>query len=77
MSFTKILLLLALAVGIYLLWRGFKAHKRAASPPPLENAAPDSRSANAVEDLTACPACGAYMAVNSPACGRADCPRKK
>jgi hypothetical protein len=32
-------------------------------------------SQGVVEDLVACPACGAYVAANARGCGKAGCPR--
>jgi hypothetical protein len=43
--------------------------------PATQRAAPRQQSQAAVQDLIACPACGAYVAANARGCGKAGCPR--
>lgn len=71
MSLSK-LLVLALIVGA--VWYGFKWLNRKASTPERDERKPSAAPRN--EDLTACPACGTFVAARLAACpsGRKDCP---
>jgi len=40
-----------------------------------QRSSPRQQSQPAVQDLIACPACGAYVAATARACGKAGCPR--
>jgi hypothetical protein len=43
--------------------------------PATQRASPRQQSQAAVQDLIACPACGAYVAAKARGCGKAGCPR--
>ena len=45
--------------------------RRRQAPPPGPGAQ------HAVEDLTACPTCGAYVAASTRGCGQPDCPQPR
>jgi hypothetical protein len=40
-----------------------------------QRSSPRQQSQPAVQDLIACPACGAYVAATARGCGKAGCPR--
>ena len=72
----KLVLLVLLAVAV---WYGMRWLNRA--PPTIvrRRQAP-SRGAGAqqaVEDLTACPTCGAYVAASARGCGTPGCPQPR
>ena len=68
----KLVLLVLFAVAVWYAMRWLnRAPERAIRRP---QGAPHPRSQPAVEDLTACRVCGAYVAAGAHACGKAGCP---
>ncbi len=70
---SKLFLIVLVAFGVWYATRWLNGPPRktvrrrpAAAPPPP-----------AVEDLTACPACGAYVAADARSCGKPGCPRPR
>jgi hypothetical protein len=73
----KLVLLVLLAAAV---WYGMRWLNRA--PPTIvrRRQATQGRSAGpqqAVEDLTACPTCGAYVAASAGGCGKPGCPQPR
>jgi hypothetical protein len=70
----KLLLLAAIAFGVWHFWRRF------VGVPGRESGGPGKprrgTSAARIEDMAQCPACQIYVAASAPACGRQDCPRR-
>lgn len=69
-------LVLILVIG-FLVWyvtrRINRGPTRSMPPRPWQRRQPPRSSQ--IEDLVACRKCGAYVALNAPACGRAGCPQ--
>ena len=55
-------------------WYAMRWLNRAEPPKAVRRPQAASRPAPAVEDLTACKLCGAYVAAGAPACDRPGCP---
>jgi hypothetical protein len=73
-SIGKLLLLLAIGVGAWFLWRRARNALSARGQPPQRQQQP--RSKNPVtEAMVKCGRCGAYVAESAGRCERADCPR--
>jgi len=81
-SLTKLLFTVA---AVLIVWYGFRwvdrvqARKRVEAERRMRTDAPPgaapSQRRKSVEDMTACPTCGDYVAANGARnCGRADCP---
>ncbi len=59
-------------------WIGYRwLNGPARQVPRRRGPQPRPRQAIEAEDLVACGACGAYVAVRAPGCGRPDCPRPR
>ena len=67
----KLLLLLAVAYGVWRFW-----HRIIRVPDSDAPGKPRGRAAARVEDMAQCPVCQIYVAAGSPACSRQDCPRR-
>jgi hypothetical protein len=67
--------LIVLALAVLAAWSLFRWLNRPGRDLLRQRRAP--RPAIEAEDLTACPVCGAFVAVGSPGCGRSDCPRPR
>lgn len=70
----KLLLLAAVAFGVWRLW-----HKIIRVPDAQGGGTAKPRrgsSAARIEDMAQCPVCNTYLAAGSGACGRQDCPRR-
>ena len=70
----KLVLIVVVAVAVWYAMRWLNRappvvvrRRQAASPGPLP----------AVEDLTACPTCGAYVAASARGCGKPGCPQPR
>ena len=73
-SIGKLLLLLAIGVGAWVLWRRAKSALASRGQPPQRQR--QARSSSPVaEAMVKCPRCGAYVAESAGRCERADCPR--
>jgi len=71
-SFWKVVLLVAVVAAV---WCGFRWFERAQSEKARIAAQGRRPRGGATEDLVACRACGAFVAVGAArACGRPDCP---
>ena len=71
MALPKLILLILLGFAV---WYGVRwLNRPAAKIVRRPSAAP--RPPPAVEDLTACRTCGAYVAASARACGKAGCPQ--
>ena len=69
----KLLLIVVLVVAVLYAMRWLN---RPAPPVPRRRQAASPRPAQtAVEDLTACRVCGAYVAAGAAGCGKPDCPQ--
>jgi hypothetical protein len=70
----KLVLLVLLAVAV---WYGMRWLNRA--PPTIvrRRQARSPGPQRAVEDLTACPTCGAYVAASARVCGKPGCPQPR
>ena len=79
-------ILLKIAIFCFVAWGIWKTANRwfnllggnrppAAPPPPTQAQAPREMPPRIVEDTTACPVCGAYIAAGAAKCGRPDCPQ--
>jgi hypothetical protein len=66
------LILLVLVAAI--VWYAMRWLNRAPQSVARRRAAPSPRSQPAVEDLTACRICGAYVAESARSCGKPGCP---
>jgi hypothetical protein len=67
--------LLLFVLLVFVVWYATRWLNRPAPPIPRRRpAAPTGRQA-AVEDLTACRICGAYVAASARACGKPGCPQ--
>jgi hypothetical protein len=66
------LILIILVAG--LVWYAMRWLNRAPPPKAVRRRDAPSRSQAAVEDLTQCKTCGAYVAASAHACGKAGCP---
>lgn len=64
----KWLVLLLIVAGV---WYGFKVISRRNKAKQLDAA---RRARDTVEDMTACPACGTFVAAHQRNCGREGCP---
>ena len=71
---TKLLLFVLLVFAAWYLVRWI--NRQAPSVPRRRPAAPNAPQA-AVEDLTACRVCGAYVAVSARGCGKPGCPQPR
>jgi len=74
----KLLLLAAIAYGVWHFWHRFIRVPGKDGPAGTPGSAKPRRgSADArIEDMSQCPACQIYVAASAPACGRQDCPRR-
>jgi hypothetical protein len=72
-EFPKLVFLLLVFAAVWIVYRWINAPVRQL---PRRRAQAPSR-ALAAEDLVACGRCGAYVAANSPTCGRPDCPQPR
>ena len=70
LSVSKVLLLVAIAVAVWFLWRRFGSPR---SQPTRQRAR--TRTANSPEAMQKCPRCGVYMIESAGRCEREDCPR--
>jgi hypothetical protein len=70
LSLGKLLLLAAIAVGVWLVWRRFGRRPSAPVGPPRRRSA-----AGSPEAMQKCPRCGVYMITSAGRCEREDCPR--
>jgi len=70
----KLVLLILLGFAV---WYGMRWLNRA--PPTIvrRRQAPSPEPQQAVEDLTACPTCGAYVAASAGGCGKPGCPQPR
>jgi len=68
----KLILLILLAVAV---WYGIRWLNRAPAIIARRRQAPPPRPQSAVEDLTACQTCGAYVAASARGCGKPGCPQ--
>ena len=70
----KLVLLILLGFAV---WYGIRWLNRA--PPTIvrRRQAPSPGPQQAVEDLTACPTCGAYVAASERGCGTPGCPQPR
>jgi hypothetical protein len=70
----KLVMIVLVAVAV---WYAMRWLNRA--PPDImrrrQSASPGPQQA--VEDLTACPTCGAYVAASARGCGKPDCPQPR
>ncbi|MGE0717940.1 MAG: hypothetical protein AB7P02_21010 [Alphaproteobacteria bacterium] len=77
-SLSKLLTLVAIVVAVWVAfrWIGQMAAARdAGDRTPRRRDAPRPPPKEAVEDLVACPGCGAYVPARNPrGCGRRECP---
>jgi hypothetical protein len=71
---TKLLLVVLLVIVAWFAMRWL--NRPAPSVPRRRPAAPNAPRA-AVEDLTACRICGAYVAAGAPGCGKPGCPQPR
>jgi hypothetical protein len=71
---TKLLLIAAL---VFLAWFVMRWINRAAPPVARRRPAAPAGAQAAVEDLTACRVCGAYVAASARACGKPACPQPR
>ncbi|MBV9862518.1 MAG: hypothetical protein JO267_10270 [Alphaproteobacteria bacterium] len=74
--------LLLLFLVIAAAWYAFRWVNGQSRNPPHRRPAASGRARPAppaleAEDLVACGACGAYVAISARRCGRADCPRPR
>jgi hypothetical protein len=71
-SVPKLVLLFLLA---FVAWYAMRwLNRPAPSPRPRQRRGPPPRQ-SAVEDLTACGTCGAYVAASARTCGKPGCPQ--
>ena len=70
-QFPKLVLLILVAVAV---WYAMRWLNRVPQNVARRRQAPSPRPQPAVEDLTACRVCGAYVAAGAPACGKPGCP---
>jgi hypothetical protein len=72
---TKLLLVVVL---VFVAWYAVRWINRSLPPVPRRRpAAPRGGAQAAVENLTACRVCGAYVAANARGCGRRGCPQPR
>jgi hypothetical protein len=70
-QFPKLVLLVLVAVAV---WYAMRWLNRPAQKVARQREGASPRATPAVEDLTACRVCGAYVAAGAPACGKPGCP---
>jgi Na+-transporting methylmalonyl-CoA/oxaloacetate decarboxylase gamma subunit len=71
---TKLLFLVLLAFAV---WYAVRVFNRLVPPAPRRRPAAPAGARAAVEDLTACRICGAYVAASARACGKPACPQPR
>jgi hypothetical protein len=67
----KLVLLVLVAFAV---WYAMRWLNRAPQKVARRHETPSPRAQPAVEDLTACRVCGAYVAANARVCGKPGCP---
>jgi hypothetical protein len=72
-AFPKLVLLILVIAAV---WIGYRWLNGLARELPLRRQGP-RRPVSHAEDLTLCGVCGAYVAIEAPACTRPDCPRPR
>jgi hypothetical protein len=78
---SRLLLLALVVIAVLYAIRQFNKLRQEVRPemprrrPAPQRSSPRQQSQAAVQDLIACPACGAYVAANARGCGKAGCPR--
>lgn len=75
LSFGKILLLVAVALGVMIVWRWLKARERVEEDQARRGGGARRRAVT--QDMEPCPGCGTFVPVGSGACGRPECPASK
>jgi hypothetical protein len=70
----KLVLLVLLGFAV---WYGMRWLNRAPPDIARRRQAPPPGPQQAVEDLTACPTCGAYVAASARGCGNPGCPQPR
>ena len=70
----KLVLFILVAFAV---WYAMRWLNRASPNIARRRQAPSPGPQQAVEDLTACPACGAYVAASARGCGKPDCPQPR
>ena len=69
--------LVLIILVVFAVWYALRWLNRAPPKAVRQREAPSPRPQPAVEDLTACPACGAYVAASARDCGKAGCPQPR
>ena len=70
----KLVLIILLGFAV---WYGMRWLNRAPPTTARRRQAPSPGPQPAVEDLTACPTCGAYVAASARGCGTPGCPQPR
>ena len=70
----KLVLIILVAFAV---WYGMRWLNRAPTKIVRRRQAPSPGPQQAVEDLTACPTCGAYVAASARGCGKPGCPQPR
>ena len=70
----KLIFILLVGFAVWYVYRWINGPARERDLPPRRQAALPPRGRSKPEDLTACRACGAYVAAGARSCGRTDCP---
>ena len=70
----KLILLILLGFAV---WYGVRWLNRPAAKIVRRRSDAAPRPQPVVEDLTACPTCGAYVAASARSCGKAGCPQPR
>ncbi len=73
-SLPKILVILALVVVGWMVFSRWSGRSGSGREKGRLRRDKPGRSAQKVEEMRACPACGTYVAPGAKSCGRADCP---
>lgn len=71
---TKLLFIVLLAFAV---WYAVRVFNRLVPPAPSRRPAAPTAPRAAVEDLTACRVCGAYVAASARGCGKGGCPQPR
>ncbi len=69
--------LVLIILVVFVVWYAVRWLNRAPPRVVRRREAPSPRPQSAVEDLTACQTCGAYVAADARGCGKPGCPQPR